>query len=1191
MKLKKLELSGFKSFPEPTELAFHEGTTSIVGPNGCGKSNLIDAIRWVMGETSAKGLRGDSMEDVIFSGSDGRKPVNLAEVTLTLTQAEGYLPEKFGSFDEVSVTRRLHRSGESEYLINRVPCRLKDITELFMDTGVGRRAYSVVEQGRIDSILAAKPKDRRFLIEEAAGITKYRSRKEEALRKMEHTTQNLQRIADVIGEVRREMNALKRQATRAEAFKGLRGEKKRLERDLLVASWLDLQGRVAEARALLEARRRELEAAEVAAAGKEAGLEEGRLRFLEEERGLEARQRQVYHLRGEIGQRESRHEFLGREVRELEARSRSAEEEGRELRERVGTLGAELSSLEGELREVEERIGERERGAGDLDDAQAAAAKALREHEGALESRNRELLGLLGELTRVNHSLDHAQRQGEDVRRRLEGMERQGGEVEERLREIGGEVELREAEVREAEAATGSAGEDRLRLEVQLREARAAREEGARRVEGVRKALQDDRSRLKALEQIKESLEWYGAGVKAILRDAKQSGRNGIHGVVADTIAASSEYEAALEAALGERLQYVIVEDSGRGLDAVRQLKERRAGRSSFAPVNLREAHAPKMPRVSESWARGPLLDLVKVAPDYDRLARCLLGDVFVVETLEHALRLWESNGIRATLVTLEGETISPEGVISGGAAGSAGAGLLRKNREIRELRERVARGTAELQGLESALGEATRREEEILGLLDAAREEVHRRELRAAHLARDLAQLRERRDRLEERREAMEFERGDLAAAGDRFLEERARCEIERRELLKQQEAAEAARAESEEALRRARGVWEDIQARVTAHRVAEASDRERREGLAERVRALRTSIENVQRRAEKLAEEAAQGHRTRSARAEELHRVAAEAEALRTALVEEERGASEFAQRLEALRGTLTQEEREAAELRRAVEGARKREAEAELALRDAEMRGGNLADRYRERLGGELGAEAASGLPEGFDPAAAEGRVAALASQIEGFGEINLLAIEEYEERRTRFEFLEGQRQDLEQSLESLRQAIQRINRVSRERFAETFEKVSDTFRDLYPQLFQGGEARLLLTDPEDLLETGVDIVARPAGKRPQHISLLSGGEKALTAVALIFSIFLVKPSPFCILDEVDAPLDEANIGRFCELIRSMAGTSQFLLITHNKSTMEAADHLYGVTMSEPGVSRAVSVRLTEEKAEAA
>ncbi len=271
--------------------------------------------------------------------------------------------------------------------------------------------------------------------------------------------------------------------------------------------------------------------------------------------------------------------------------------------------------------------------------------------------------------------------------------------------------------------------------------------------------------------------------------------------------------------------------------------------------------------------------------------------------------------------------------------------------------------------------------------------------------------------------------------------------------------------------------------------------------------------------------------------------------------------------------------------------MEAARKRESEAELALRDAEMRGGNLADRYRERVGGELGAEAAAGLPEGFDPAAAEGRVAELAAQIEGFGEINLLAIEEYEERKTRFEFLEGQRQDLEQSLESLRQAIQRINRVSRDRFAETFEKVSATFRDLYPQLFQGGEARLLLTEPEDLLETGVDIVARPAGKRPQHISLLSGGEKALTAVALIFSIFLVKPSPFCILDEVDAPLDEANIGRFCELVRSMAGTSQFLLITHNKSTMEAADHLYGVTMGEPGVSRAVSVRLTEEKAEAA
>jgi chromosome segregation protein len=564
---------------------------------------------------------------------------------------------------------------------------------------------------------------------------------------------------------------------------------------------------------------------------------------------------------------------------------------------------------------------------------------------------------------------------------------------------------------------------------------------------------------------------------------------------------------------------------------------------------------------------------------------------VFVVETLEHAVGLWEKNGIRATLVTLEGDTVSPEGVISGGAARQEAEGLLRKNRQIRELRQSVERRGSEAAGLQAALAELDRRLEELQGRHEAAREELHRRELQVAHLGKDVVQLRERRERLEERREALEFERDDLAAQLKRAEAERAGLAEEKDRRLRDQEEAEGRVAALQRRVEEGREAVKAADAALTQARVREAADEQRCRGLRERLRSLGTSRESLSRRAERLEAELAEAAEAAAQRGRELSQVTAELSALSDRLTAEESTLSAQLQALDAKRGGLTEEEREAGQARREADEAQRRLSEAALALREVELRLQSLQERYRERQLGDLEAEARAGLPEAFDEGRAEGRIRELDARLEGFGEINLLAIDEYEERKKRHAFLEAQRQDLEQSLESLRQAIQRINRVSRERFGETFERVNATFRELFPKIFRGGEAWLVLSDPENLLETGVDIVARPPGKKPQHISLLSGGEKALTAVALIFSIFLVKPSPFCILDEVDAPLDEANIGRFTEMVRSLSSSSQFLVITHNKSTMEGADQLYGVTMPEPGVSRAVSVRLREDEPEQA
>lgn len=1187
MKLKKLDIRGFKSFPDHAELFFNQGITSIVGPNGCGKSNVIDAIRWVMGETSAKGLRGDSMGDVIFAGSDSRKPMGLAEVSLTLTDVEGQLPDKFGKFHEVEITRKLTSSGDSDYLINKISCRLKDINELFMDTGVGRRAYSVIEQGRIDSILNAKPKDRRFLIEEAAGITKYRSRKDEALKKMEQTSANLQRVGDVISEVRREMNALKRQAARAQAYKELRGEKKAAERDLMTASWLELSGFVDEAEKYIGTATAELIEARAELSKLEATTEINKTAMLDAEKRLEAVQKGVFHLRDQISKRENRSEFLRQDSERLMETARRAKEDLSESASRREILANEIEALNHETEQIEERIAKRE-GRGDaLREEHEGAAAALRQVERELEKRKDALRSAMGSLSGINHSIDHTERQRLDSLRQLEGKGRQEAEAIFKIAELEQEFSLRERELTNAEEAKFRAKEERNLLETKLADAKNNKEALAQRAEKARRLLNSAQSRLEGLIQIKESLECYGSGVKEILRQAKTSGRNGVHGVVADTITAPPEYESALEAALGEKLQYVIVENHSRGVEAVQSLKESKRGRSSFAPLNLRQGGPAVFPNASAPWARGPLLDLVEVNPDYEHLAECLLGDVFVVENIEHAVNLWEKNGIKATLVTLDGETLSSEGVIAGGADRGDGAGLLKKNREIRELRAEVEKGEADANALDKALSDMKKNLDELTTHIDEVREEAHRRDLQVAHITKDVAQLRERRERLEERREAIEFERNDLASTAQRMEADLASLGQKKLELLAAAEGAESRIGELEEDAAEAKERVASLNSMLLNHQVEDASDRQRLNGLVERVRSLNVSFDNVSTRSDKLLIEADECLEVRKTRIEELEKLLRETEVLRTELLRCEKELSLQVQNIEERRNGLSQTEKTAAQAKRRSEEIQGRFNEAELKRRELELKRESLADKFRERLLGGIEEEAKKGVAEDFSFDAAKAKIKNLEDKLANFGEINLLAIDEYENRKERYEFLEKQRIDLEESLASLKQAIGKINKVSRDRFAETFDRVSETFHKLYPELFRGGEARLVLTDPEDMLETGIDIIARPPGKRPQHISLLSGGEKALTAVALIFSIFLVKPSPFCILDEVDAPLDEANVGRFNELLETMSEASQFLVITHNKATMEAANHLYGVTMPEPGVSRVVSVHLSDAR----
>ncbi len=1194
MKIKKLEIFGFKTFPKPTEIIFHEGITSVVGPNGCGKSNIIDAIRWVMGEKSAKGLRGEAMGDVIFSGCESRKPLGFAEVTLTLTEVEGDLPEKFGNYHEISVTRRLDRSGESEYFINKVACRLRDITDLFLDTGLGKRAYSIVEQGRIDAILSSKPVERRYLIEEAAGLSKYRARRDEALVKMRHTSENLERLADVMSEVGREMGTLKRQASKARAFKQLRAEKREIERQAMVHAWRALAEDMEKAAVAHKKADEDLLLARAECDRVSAELEARRIAQLEKAKQHEDLQRLIYSLKNQITVKEGDLNFLENERKSLAERSRAAGEDADSLERQSGSILGEIAGLEEELLSLAARIEADEEALEELEKNQKEAYEEKREAEKALEEKKNETFAIASKLSNLATKLDHTRRNERDAKRRLEDVEREIESLSGKLDGAKTEAEGHKRELSTFQKAHEKIVDERETVAEDLEDALLTRDNLLKRVETLRRELGGAESQLEALSRLKDNLDIYGEGVKSFLGHAREKKIIGVRGVLADAIFVPPKYETALEAALGERLQYVVVADAAQGAEAVDYLKISKAGRSSFAPVDARDLGGAKLPEIKESWAHGPLVNLLKIEPGAERLARALLGGYYVVDSLERGLELFRSGQHRATFVTLGGETISPEGVVSGGESKAESGGLLKRNREIRELTDLCARLRLTLEEAEEECEEAKARHRELEGRINFLKEEAHAHALKVADVSKSIAQSEERFKHLSDRMGGLELEKSNTLRDLARHEEQLELLEEERQSLLLEQEGADGEIDDLRAALDDAQIELERAQRALNEAKVKTASDKARKSGIETQIRTLSQQKGTYAERARRMREEAAGFLAESAKKGEDLEKTRMVREELARELSRQEETFEEILENLGVERGAVKEYETAASGAREAMQKKQEALSEAQFRLRDLELRAQNLRERFTSEMDAEESAalmQSEAEIPGDFDPVAAQELISALNEKLKSFGELNLLADTEYEEVKTRFEFMETQKNDLEESLESLKSAIQRINKISRERFDETFNKVNEKFQEVFPTLFRGGQAELFLTDPEDLLETGIDINVQPPGKRPQNMGLLSGGEKALTAVALIFSLFLVKPSPFCILDEVDAPLDDPNVERFTEMLGKMAGATQFMVVTHNKITMEAAAHLYGVTMTEPGVTDLVSVRLTQGLSEVA
>ena len=1179
MRLQSVTLFGFKSFADRTDVRVLPGITAIVGPNGCGKSNISDALRWALGEQSPKALRGHRMEDVIFHGSASRRPLGFSEVMLTFSN-DGELAVPWS---EVGVGRRLYRDGESEYLLNKTVCRLKDIHDLFLGTGVNPKAYALMEQERLAQILTAKPLDRRVFVEEAAGITRYKLQRAETLGKLEATRQNLLRVRDVMDEVKRQLASLERQAKKAQQHKALQAERRTIEVTLLSAEHATLAGE--EERLALEeaSERARAEAGQIRAASLGAALELARADVMTaEQRAAEARlalQRAELELEGCV----ARAEQLRLVERDLGAEVSRLGEEAEALSLRLKTLAEErhakgtlLEGIQGEFAALQARAAAEEAAL----DALRGRLRGARE---AAESRRGEQVGLAGRRTELGQVLGALDERREHLHRRLDRLKTERVEAEAERARI-------EAARGAASSRVGAAAARVATIEVELRElatdagaAAAERAASTEAVETCRVTLAARRSSRAALEELEAQRAGYAQGVQAVFAAAREARLGGVVGTVADLLDVPRDLEHAVEAALGERLQWVVMETFEAAKTALGYLGRSGGGQATFLPLDWLNGN----PTVHVGTDPGVVgLAEALVASGHPRLVANLLGSVVVVRDLGAAERLYAQNGHGASFVTVEGELLGPPGALGGGrAAGGGDASLLVRKRAIRDLGGEIRRLEVELEEMRERVQRADAR---VAALDDTQRDRAMAREsaeVERLTASKDLEQVVREAERTGLVAEAVRTEivqlRADVGAV---------EAEAQRHRQALSEVEAEAARVASEiaELLARIEGDAQDeagrsqvfldaqvelaalagridtVQSDLARNQIDEGESQERIRAGEERLLTLRGRLE-----------EGAVERRRLDARAEAVRIERDEMEAVARAAAEAVREQTEAVARTgDDLRGTE-------AELHRTTRAVQ------EHAIRLAELRVGrqDLEADARRRFEVEPDALRLAHEPD-RSLAELRDRLEAVAQRIAALEPVNLIADEEYRELDERLGFLRVQHDDLSSSIRDLEKALRGMTRTAQERFLEAFEAINRNFQGLFTRLFEGGRAELRLVEaPEggDPLDSGIEMVAQPRGKRLQAISLLSGGEKALTGLALLFAIFYYRPSPFCLLDEVDAPLDDANIHRFTRILRELSSQTQFIVITHNRKTMEAADVLYGVTMEEPGLSRIVSVNL--------
>ena len=1180
MYIDQIKISGFKSFAEDVELILEPGITTIVGPNGCGKSNVSDAIRWVLGQQSPRALRCANMQDLLFNGGSNFKPAQRAQASLHFTDIEGKLALES---PEIAVRRQLTRSGESNYFINDAPCLLRDITELFMDTGIGVDAYSVMEQSKIDLILNTRPEERRFLFDEVAGITKYKHRKKAALKKLEATEQNLVRINDVIHTVQRETESLKQQAAQAERYQQLHGQLKNLELDLsrrehgrfakdLTQAQLNLDElmlAVTEANEQIDSTEQQIEAATARRAELENLIREGQgvvngftSKIEQTERDIAVYKERQLNIQQQRQRALQAIESLEKQTAELEAQKKEREQEHRQVDVSLQLEESKLTARRKVLTELDTRVTEAEN-----------SVKTAQEN--LLETTN-QVSQLETQLASINNKLEYS----------AANLDR----ITERSNALGAELESEKETYTKAQRREQQLNADLIRLETDRQKAEEEIQRyqtELRRLESEMRGMQDSlgtsASRFKSLKDLQATHEGYYTGVRAILkvRETEPERFGGICGVIAELIRTEPDYELAIEVALGSAIQNIVTETAEDAQSGIEYLKQTKAGRVTFLPLDiLRTRPFNSDSLLGKAGVIGLAAELLNYDSKYEVAVQQLLGNTVVVEDLDTAIKLTRSFRHNARLVTLEGELINTSGAVTGGHNTSSTSGLLSRSRELENLQERIDQLTSQL----------------------------NEKDTRSKKLAGRLVELQQTRQTLITQGQAHQIEHASLSKVleqGQRQigqLEEQLN-DVEKEEINLHQETekAKADQGAFQSELDGAAKTRRILQRRIERLSEQIQSEQSKREeviescqeleivlaGKREKLQSLSSEILNLQKNQARIRDSIAEHQAVIDSDDQTRQELSAQInEAQRKFLqIEQEKfEAEENIRRLEEEHVGLIEQIAEAQKLvrkaRREFDKQNRLRHHLEVTTTQLEMQLKAISARILEKY--QISIDQIEIEDNPVDDLELMGQIDTLKTEIEGMGAVNLVAIEEYEEHKQREDFLVTQREDLEKSLESVNQAIQKINRTSRETFLEAFEQIRTNFQEVFEELFGGGETELRLTDESDVLEAGIDIIACPPGKKPQSITQLSGGERSLVAIALLFAVFKIKPSPFCVLDEVDAALDEANVLRFTNLIRKYAQETQFIIITHNKRTMEISDVMYGVTMEQAGLSKIVSAK---------
>ena len=1186
MLLKSLELDGFKSFVDGTHIDFTSGFTAIVGPNGCGKSNVSDAIRWVIGEQSSKSLRGTKSEDLIFNGSSTRKPVNRAEISLTLSRVpQGIRIANVPNVaDEVKVTRCYHRSGESEFYINQVPCRLKDITDFLLDVGISPKVLSVIEQGHIQDIIASKPENRRILIEEAAGILKFKHRKNEALRKLDASTQNLERISDIVQELGRQAESLKRQAAKAERYKKFQGEIKELSLKLFAKK---IRQYTADLKVIGE---------EFSAQTENKTAKNTRASFLdnqitqlnieiEETLGLLNEKKEgVYQLTNKISKNEHTIELKKSQINQAETDIRSAKNDVTQLqkeivdqsneaqnqRAQLGTLSEEISTEEHKLTE-ESRILEEKK-------------EYLNAIENEVKEGSAQSLELLHDISKKKSDLAALESQSDSLRHRDQKLSTDYEETSSLREEFLVSLNQSNAIVQEKSEHLEELKNNRQLLYQKTEQKRQQLTSETNLLDTLKEDYLTQSSLLTSLKELRNKFEGFEDGVRSLMNHNENGGRlKGLRRVLADVLKTPVKYEAAITAALGEKLQGVIVNSYDDSVEAITYLKENSSGRSSFIPLNMKENQDPPVYLNGNPGILGKALNFIECEEEYQQVIEMLLRNVVLVTDLSTAVQVFQNPEFNGTVVTQNGEMIDSQGMVFGGSVDEKStSNLLSQNREMEELATKTNQLNENYKTALKISDENKNSLEKMELKLAEENQAIHQVELALNDSRNELEQHRKEIERLESKLSLIKQEQSD----GKKGMSE---LNLRKESLVSEIEDSDLKRNQLEEALNllqqklnSCKVALEEKSDGIGNIKVQIASLKGKKENTLTEINRLELQQDNHRHQIRKRENDTKESQQKIDETQQTikivekgiLHDVR-EKDRLEEEVITDEENLREKEESVKEM-------EKESKDLSRNIQELTETISKIELKQSEIKIQRAHIEERTFEDFNVGL-TELLNRPAEEFDVKEVEQATRELKEKIGRMGEVNLAALSDFRTTNERYLFLKTQQDDLADSIHLLHQTIERINRTTKQRFLDTFEKVNEKFKETFAHLFRGGKAELSLTDKSNPLESGVEISANPLGKRMQNLTLLSGGEKAMTAIALVFSVFKVRPSPFCLLDEVDAPLDEANVVRFQEMLKQMSENTQFILITHNQKTMSFADVLYGITMEERGVSKAVSVNL--------